>query len=180
MSLPNFITLFRIFLVPFFFTELLSFHRGDPNHRWTALGLFALASLTDALDGYLARATSRATELGKFLDPLADKLLLLSGYLGLLMVRDLPYTPPLWVTVTIVFRDLVVVIGMILIFILTGSVRVEPNFLGKLTTAAQMITLISILLTWKYSFILWNLTALLTIVSCFVYLARDIKKLTLA
>lgn len=179
MSLPNLITLGRIFLVPFFFTELLSFHRGEPNHRWTALGIFAFASLTDALDGFLARTTSGSTDLGKFLDPLADKLLLLSGFLGLLMVHDLPYTPPLWVTVTIVFRDLVVIIGMVIIFLITGTVRIEPNFLGKLTTAAQMITLIAILLNWQYSFILWNLTALLTIASCFVYLARDMKKLTL-
>lgn len=179
MSLPNLITLGRIFLVPFFFTELLSFHRGDPNHRWTALGIFVFASLTDVLDGFLARTTSGSTDLGKFLDPLADKLLLLSGFLGLLMVHDLPYTPPLWVTVTIVFRDLVVIIGMVIIFLITGTVRIEPNFLGKLTTAAQMITLILILLNWQYSFILWNLTALLTIASCFVYLARDMKKLTL-
>ncbi len=177
MNLPNFITLVRIFLVPFFFTELVSIREGHDAHRLIALGIFVFASLTDAFDGFLARVTSGTTDLGKFLDPLADKLLLVSGYLGLLFVHELPYTPPLWVTVTIVFRDIVLVIGMMTILAVTGKIRVQPNFLGKLTTVAQMITLMSVLLMWNYSFILWNLTAALTIVSCFTYLLRDFKKL---
>lgn len=152
----------------------------DPYpHRWIALGIFTLASVSDFLDGFLARSTAHATNLGKFLDPLADKLLLLSGYLGLLLLHNLPHTPPLWVTVTIVFRDLVVIGGMIVIFLATGTIRIQPNFLGKLTTALQMITLISILLFWEYSFILWNLTAGLTIASCLNYLIRDFRKLPL-
>ncbi len=177
MSLPNAITFLRIILVPFFFTELVSYKPGLEHHRIAALGIFVFATITDALDGYIARATSRKTNLGKFLDPLADKLLLLSGYLGLLAVGGLPYRPPVWVTVTIVFRDMMIVAGLIVIYWVSGTVRISVNFLGKATTAAQMFTLIAILLMWPYSFVLWNVTAALTIISFFVYCRRELTKL---
>lgn len=177
MSLPNYITFFRIFLVPFFFTELMSYEAGEERHRWLALMIFAVAAVTDALDGFLARVTHSKTELGTFLDPFADKLLLVSGYLALLAVEGLPYRPPLWITVTIVFRDLMIIMGLILIYLLSGKIRVQPNFLGKCTTAAQMLTLIAILLKWPFSFMLWNLTAVLTMASLFVYFRRELSKL---
>ena len=180
MSLPNYITFLRILLVPFFFTELMSYESGQEHHRWLALVLFAIATLTDALDGFLARMTHSRTELGTFLDPLADKLLLVSGYLALLAVEALPYRPPLWITVTIVFRDIMIIGGLILIYLLSGKVHVQPNFLGKCTTAAQMLTLIAILLKWPYSFLLWNVTAVLTIASFFVYFRRELTKLKLS
>jgi len=154
---------------------LVSYEAGQEQVRWAALGIFVLASATDALDGFLARVMKHRTLLGRFLDPLADKLLLLSGFLGLLFVEALPYRPPLWITVTIVFRDIVIVIGFIVIFLLTKEVRVQPNFLGKCTTAIQMATLVAILLTLEVSIVLWNLTAILTIASCLVYCFRELK-----
>lgn len=178
MSLPNLLSLLRIFLVPFFFTELVSYQTGQEKQRWLVLAIFAFAAFTDALDGFLARILKSQTELGRFLDPLADKLLLLSGYLGLLMVHDLPYTPPLWVTVAIVFRDVLIVSGLVIIYFMTGKIRIQPNFLGKLTTASQMITLMVVLLRWHLSYLLWNFTAVLTILSCLVYLQRELKKLS--
>ena len=178
MSLPNYITLIRILLVPFFFTALVSYKPGAEHQHWVALGIFILASLTDALDGFIARLSKRRTALGRFLDPLADKLLLLSGYLGLLFVRGLAYEPPLWITVSIVFRDLVIIIGLVVIFLINGTVRVEPNLLGKITTACQMITLVLILLEWPPVVIYFcYLTAFFTILSCLVYCVRELRRL---
>ena len=86
MSLPNTITFIRIILVPFFFTELVSYKPNAEHHLKIALILFMTAASTDALDGFLARTLKLKTELGTFLDPLADKLLLVSGFLALLAV----------------------------------------------------------------------------------------------
>ncbi len=177
MNLPNIITLGRLFLVPFFFTELLSFKDGQEIHRWAALAIFSIAAASDALDGMIARLTNTQTELGRFLDPLADKFLLFSGIIGLLWVHTLPYRPPLWFTVAVVFRDLVIILGLIVLYLMTGKVQVRPNFLGKLTTAGQMATLIAVLLEFPFSSILWNLTGALTIASLLVYLNRELSGL---
>ncbi len=178
MSLPNYITLIRILLVPFFFTALVSYGPSQERQRWIALILFITAAFTDALDGFIARLSKRRTALGRFLDPLADKLLLLSGFLGLLFVHHLPYRPPLWITVSIVFRDLVIIVGLVVIFLMNGTLRIEPNWVGKCTTASQMLTLIFILLQWPAAIYFCYLTAFLTIVSCVVYVVRDLPKLT--
>lgn len=178
MSLPNYITLIRILLVPFFFTALVSYGPGHEHQRWVALTIFITASITDALDGFIARLARRRTALGRFLDPLADKLLLLSGFIGLLFVHTLVYRPPLWITVSVVFRDLVIIVGLVVIFLINGTIRVEPNLLGKCTTASQMITLILILLEWPMAVYFCYLTAFFTILSCLVYCVRELRKLT--
>ena len=178
MNLPNYITLFRIFLVPFIFTQLVSYGPGQERRRLVALTLLVTACLTDALDGFLARTLRQKTQLGRFLDPLADKLLILSGFLGLLFVpSSLPYHPPLWITVTIVFRDLVIVLGLSVIFLMKGQIEIQPNLLGKSCTAFQMATLCSILLRWNIAVPLSYITAFLTIASCGVYISRELKKL---
>ena len=177
MTLPNYITLFRILLVPFFFTALVYYEPGKEYYRLVALGLFLTAAFTDALDGFLARITHKKTDLGRFLDPLADKLLLLSGFLGLLFVNSLPFRPPVWVTVTIVFRDIVILVGLILIYLISGTIRVQTNFIGKVTTFFQMATLTAILLEAPISILLSYTTAGITVLSCLLYMARDFKKL---
>lgn len=176
MTFPNYITLFRILLVPFFFTSLVSYEPGAEHHRLSALSIFLLACFTDALDGFIARVFKLHSQLGRFLDPLADKLLLLSGYLGLLFVKALPYHPPLWITVTVVFRDLVILGGLIVLFLINGQVEIKPNFLGKCTTVFQMLTLMTLLLTLNISIPLAYLTAFFTIASCLSYVIRDLKK----
>lgn len=171
--MPNFITLLRILVVPFLFTTLVSYQPEKDYLRGWAFGLCLLASLTDAVDGLVARIRKEITQLGRFLDPLADKLLLLSGYLGLMFARQFPMTPPLWVVVTIVFRDLVIVGGLVMLFVSGRPVQVTPNFLGKVTTALQMATLLSTLLLLPVSRWFWNVTAVLTIVSGLTYVVRE-------
>ena len=177
MTPPNLITFIRILLVPFFFTALVSYTPGRERERWIAFVIFLAASITDMLDGFLARVTQTRSELGRFLDPLADKLLLLSGFLGLLFVPALAYHPPLWITVTIVFRDLMIVLGLVIIFMMKGTFAIRPNFLGKSTTAFQMATLLAILLGWGLSVPLCYVTVVLTIVSFGVYASRELRKL---
>lgn len=175
--MPNLITLFRIAIVPFVFSILLYYTPEKDSLRLWAFWLFLLGSLTDAVDGLLARLRHETTRLGRFLDPLADKLLLLSGYLGILFAKSYPLVPPLWVIVAIVFRDLVIVGGLIVLYLSSAPVEVAPNFLGKATTAFQMVTLLAIFLLLPISFWFWNVTAVLTVASGLVYVAREMKRM---
>jgi len=178
LNLPNYLTLLRIALVPVFFTLLISYQTGSEFCRIGALAIFAAAAASDALDGLLARLTRQQTALGTFLDPLADKLLLLSGYVGILWVTRLPYRPPLWITVTIVFRDVVILTGMLTVFAVTRDFTVRPSLAGKVTTFFQMIGLIAILLEHPAAVWLWDATAVLTIFSGVSYVRRGIQEMT--
>lgn len=175
--MPNLITLLRILIVPFFFTALLYYSPQKEYFRFWAFWLCLVGSLTDAVDGLVARIRKETSRLGRFLDPFADKLLLLSGYLGILLAANFPVVPPLWVIVTIVFRDLVIVGGLIVLFVSGGKIEVQPNLLGKVTTAFQMATLLSILLLLPISRWLWTVTAVLTILSGLTYVAREMRRI---
>ncbi len=175
MSLPNYITIFRIFLVPFFFGFLVYYNADHPTYRLWALFLFLIGILSDALDGTIARSARQQTELGTFLDPLADKLLLLSGFLGVAFSEAFQVKPPMWVVIVIVFRDLFIICGLAIIFFTTNRMQIKPNILGKLTTLFQMLTLVAVLSEWKYANPISLLTAALTILSSLAYLGRGIK-----
>src|SRR5690348_12059366 len=118
MTTANKITIFRILLIPAFVVEILYYFKtGDENDRIAGLLCFAVAAILDAVDGYVARRYHQKSELGAILDPLADKLLLVSGVvlLSLPAGRDHLVTIPLWLTVTIISRDLVQLIGFTLL-----------------------------------------------------------------
>ncbi len=143
MSLANRITVLRILLVPVFVASLLYFTAERPFFHLVALSVFVFACISDALDGYIARKRSEVTELGSYLDPIADKLLLLSGFLSLSLIPGLPKEMhmPAWVTISVLTRDVFIVIGTLLIFFTKGSFNPRPNFIGKATTVVQMATL---------------------------------------
>ena len=174
--MPNLITFVRILIVPFFFSTFLYYEPSKDYLRLWAFGLFLTASLTDAVDGLVARLGKKITDLGRFLDPLADKLLLLSGYLGIFVAKSFPLLPPRWILVTVVFRDLVILGGLITLYLSGRRVQVQPNLLGKATTAIQMTTLVSILLLLPISPFLWNLTAVFTIASGLTYVIREMTR----
>jgi len=129
MTLANKITLFRILLIP----AIVIFLIEDRLTLATALLVFSI--LTDLLDGLAARWLKEQTRLGAFLDPLADKLLLISIFLALTYLGRLE----VWVFVVVFSRDLLIVIGWAVIYILTGSNQIRPRMLGKVTTALQMV-----------------------------------------
>jgi cardiolipin synthase len=175
LSIPNYLTLFRILLTPVFFITLISYTPEKEGFRLIALAIFVLASLTDALDGLLARFLKQRTALGQMLDPLADKVLLVSAYIGLLCVPSLPYRPPLWVTITIIFRDMLLLFGFFALHFAAGKIKVQPNIWGKLTTVSQMFLLCFVLLEWSLAVPLAYLTVAFTIVSGVIYIMRGLK-----
>ncbi len=175
MSIPNYLTLFRILLTPVFFITLVSYTPEKEGLRFAAFVIFVIAALTDALDGLLARFLKQRTALGQMLDPIADKILLVSGYIGLLFVAALPFRPPLWITITIVFRDLILLVGFFALHFASVKIEVQPNIWGKLTTASQMLLLCFVLLEWPVAIPLAFLTVTFTIVSGIIYITRGLK-----
>ena len=173
MGLPNWLTILRILLIPFFVT-LLVYRKVE-----AALVVFCLASLTDMLDGYIARSHGRQTRLGAFLDPVADKLLLTSAFVTLTYLKMVPF----WITAVVVSRDLILSVGVLLIHVSGGTVRPAPTRLGKLTTAMQMVTVLVAMLCFFYvsmppvpRIFAW-VTAVMTIGSGLQYLVQGLKQL---
>lgn len=177
MNLANQLTLFRILLVPGLIIAIV--YDGDAHslYRNIALILFSLGCLTDAIDGYVARTFNQRTELGTLLDPLADKLLLLSAFLSINAQPHFLLKPPIWVIIIVTSRDAMIIMGLLILFFTTGKIEVSPNFLGKSTTFFQMVTVISLLLQHPVSPFLWYLTAFLTVLSGLVYLVREGRRL---
>src|SRR5216117_2511360 len=141
MTTANKITIFRILLVPFFIVEVLSYvDDGDELHRFLAIAAFLLASLCDGVDGYIARRYNQRSELGAILDPLADKLLVVAGIV-LLSLHHEQYLPhlPLWLTATVISRDVLLLLGMMVIHFTCGKVAVKPHIVGKGATVLQMV-----------------------------------------
>jgi CDP-diacylglycerol--glycerol-3-phosphate 3-phosphatidyltransferase len=150
MTTANKITILRILLIPFFVVELVYYVRsGNEAHRLAALLSFAIAAILDGVDGYIARRYSQISELGKILDPLADKLLLVSGIVTLSFNHGIFLGQiPLWLTGTIIGRDLLILLGVAVIRFTVGKVVVRPRFIGKCATVLQMAVVIWILLKW--------------------------------
>jgi cardiolipin synthase len=152
MTTANKVTIFRILFIPLFIVEVLYYYRTQHEwHRYAALGCFFLASVLDGVDGYIARRFNQRSELGAILDPLADKLLLVSGVvlLSLRIPPELGLVPiPLWVTATIISRDVLMLIGLVLIHMICGRAVVRPRMPGKVATVLQMITVLWTLLKW--------------------------------
>ena len=138
LNLPNFLTLLRIVAIPVFLIFL-----GD--HRYPeALGIFVAAGVTDALDGAIARLTHTKTTLGAYLDPAADKLLLLSAFISLALMNEVPR----WLTVLVISRDVVIVLGYFLLFTMTQeTMEIRPSVSGKLSTFFQLAAVGIVLVT---------------------------------
>ena len=138
MGLANWLTIVRIVLIPVFVILLVE------NRVRVALAVFCLAGLTDALDGYIARTRGKATRLGAFLDPLADKLLLSASFVTL--TYKFPHLLPFWLTAVVISRDLLLILGAALVHMTGGQIRPAPTQLGKATAAFQMAMVLAALL----------------------------------
>jgi CDP-diacylglycerol--glycerol-3-phosphate 3-phosphatidyltransferase len=141
-TLPNLLTLFRIFVTPLFF--ILFFYFPTKVFSLLASLLFALASLTDFLDGYIARRWNLETSLGKFLDPLADKLLVA---VALIMLIPLDRVPS-WMVAVIIGREILVT-GLRVVAVTEGLV-ISASRLGKYKTVLQILSVISLLIHYEY------------------------------
>ena len=183
MTTANKVTVLRILLVPFFVVQVLYYERtGNEGHRLAAVLCFAVAAITDAYDGYLARRYNQWSELGALLDPLADKLLLVSA-LMLLTFDKRPQLPnlPLWLAGTVVGRDVIQAVGFaVLHYTLGGKVPVRPRMVGKAATVLQMVTVSWALLKWPMDWLgpLALATAVCTGISGVVYVVDGMKLLS--
>jgi len=154
MTTANKLTILRVLLIPFFVGATICYVRsGNEDYRLAAILCFAVAAICDGVDGYIARRYNQVSELGKVLDPLADKLLLVSGIV-LLSFNNTPYFAriPFWLTMTIIGRDVLIVIGVVLIHFIVGKVKVRPRLTGKIATVFQMVAVTWILLRWDTLF----------------------------
>lgn len=167
MNLANKISIARIILIPFFIAAIVYSRLG------VALFLFMLAVISDAADGFIARALKQKTEFGTILDPIADKLLLMSAYITLSIanLKELITIPP-YVMIVVISRDVIIVLGSIMIYMIKGSLEVSPSIVGKITTFFQMMTIVSVLVQFNYSAIVWNIAVTLTIASGIDYLVK--------
>lgn len=150
MTTANKITILRILLIPFFVIELIYYVRsGIEAYRLAAILSFAVASVLDGVDGFIARHYHQISELGKILDPLADKLLLVSAIVTLSLNNGNHLGQiPLWLIGTIIGRDLLILVGLIVIHFTVGKVTVRPRYSGKIATVLQMVVVIILLLKW--------------------------------
>ena len=165
-------TLLRILLTPLFIGCLIYYQPDRDYLRQVALFLFSIGVISDGLDGFMARTFSQHSSLGQLLDPLADKLLLMSAFVCRTVLNTLPPSlriPP-WVTILVISRDLMIVVGACLIFLLTQRLEIRPSRLGKLTTFFQMATILMVLLQLPLRALLWDLTTGFTIASGLGYL----------
>ncbi|PIP41348.1 CDP-diacylglycerol--glycerol-3-phosphate 3-phosphatidyltransferase [Candidatus Desantisbacteria bacterium CG_4_9_14_3_um_filter_40_11] len=180
MTLANRITILRILLVPVFVIFVTyGYYKSMLMFQYAALGVFIFCILTDALDGFIARTFNQQTSLGIFLDPLADKLLLVSAFifLGLSFVNKIP----LWVSMLVVGREFIILIGWLVVYLFsTKKNNLNPSILGKMTTFFQMITILLCLINLPYQYLRWIifLTVAVTIISTVDYILRGSKKLS--
>jgi len=150
LNWPNRLTLLRILLIAPFVVFLLNLQNPDwPWARWATLGVCLAMGISDSLDGILARKLNQESPLGKFLDPLADKLLItcamiLLGYSGTCVPgRQLPN----WVVVTAIGKDLFVLLGFLVIFFATGKIFIKPGTIGKACTVSQIVLIVFVLVS---------------------------------
>lgn len=178
MNLPNWITILRILLIPFFVAMMLKYKQtAIEYYRYYAIAIFAFASVTDAVDGAIARLSHKKTQLGTLLDPLADKLLLVTAVLMVSIPMEGIINLPVWVLVTFISRDLLLIFGGIVVYIQNQKLVVKPNLLGKVTTFFQMTTVVWILLKLHSPQYIWRSAGILTILSGCVYVFYGSRQL---
>ena len=176
MNLPNKLTVLRVLLIPFFFFFLLWEHGESQTMRYVAATIFIVASLTDLLDGKIARKYNLVTNFGKFMDPLADKLLVCSALICLIELRQLPA----WMVIVIISREFIIS-GFRLVASDNGVV-IAASYWGKFKTTFQMIAVILLIirnpvLSRVTDIFVWVAVAL-TVISLVDYLAKNHKVLT--
>ena len=176
MNLPNKLTILRIIMIPFFVFFLLSGVGGSAS-KWIALVIFAAASITDTLDGYIARRDNLITDFGKFMDPLADKLLVCSAMICMIPLGKLQA----WFVIVIIAREFIIS-GFRLVASDNGIV-IAASYWGKFKTVSQMALIIVLIMdlggVWNVvGTVLTWVALLLTIVSLIDYIAKNKQVLT--
>lgn len=193
LSWANRITILRILLIAPFVSCMLQINDAEMSEhirhliRYSAVAIFFLMAISDCIDGYLARKNGETTKLGSFLDPTADKLLITSASL-LLASRHAGvagFILPSTVVVLIIGKDVLIFLGFLIVYFLTGKVRIIPAFAGKASTALQLSMIAAILIApevsavfpgWVYFVhVLWWSAAGAAVLATFVYIRAGSK-----
>ena len=164
MNLPNKLTVLRVIMIPFFVAALLYDGGANQNMRYVAAALFIIASLTDMLDGKIARKYNLVTNFGKFMDPLADKLLVCSALICMIELRELPA----WMVIIIISREFIIS-GFRLVASDNGVV-IAASYWGKFKTTFQMIGVV---------LLIFNIPALSTLTTIIVWIALALTVISL-
>lgn len=149
MTFASKITIARICLVPvyvalaFYYGHTVQTGQPDESLRWWALGVFVLAASSDGIDGWVARRFNQCSKFGAYIDPIADKALLLSGVITLSLVDwGAPgWRLPLWFAAIVVLRDCIILGGIKILYVNHREVKIVPHWTGKITTVAQMFAI---------------------------------------
>jgi cardiolipin synthase len=171
MTIPNIITMIRILLTPVFVIYLIN------GQLLTGLAVLVICGISDGLDGFIARVFKQKSVLGSYLDPLADKIILISAFITLGIIGFLPA----WLTVVVISRDVMIMIGVILLYLTGVDINIKPVVSSKITTCLQFVTVIAVLArdylvsVQKYYVYLYYITALFTIISFLQYLYQWLK-----
>lgn len=187
MTLANIITIVRIAMIPGFVLAMVYYTDGvkraetEEWQRWLAVTIFILAAVTDGVDGYIARRYNQITRLGSLLDPIADKALLLTALLFLSWDHGEAFDRlPLWFPVIVLSRDIMVVLGVALVFMMGRGFDIHPHWVGKIATVVQMITIGLVLLKvpdpWWHT-PLW-VAGVCTLISGAIYVVQGCRKLS--
>jgi len=170
-NLPNFLSLARILLIPILIILLIN------GAFFWALLIFSVAALTDAADGMLARLMQQRTLIGSYLDPIADKLLSGSSFICLAILGLIPG----WLAVLVISRDIIILGGLLILFILGRLPKIQPTLASKLTTFFQLLTIVIVLFSQILPFgsllikvLIWT-TGAFTILSGLQYVKKGIE-----
>lgn len=170
-NLPNILTLARILLLPFFAVTIIY------REFEIALLVFVLASVTDLLDGLIARIKRQVTYFGRILDPVADKFFLITSFV---LMSAYGFAPK-WLTIIVISKDVIVLTGSIILYFVTQSLKIEPSFMGKVASAFQFILIGLILLylniddTIRIHVSLFILVAVVTVIAGLDYIYKGLK-----
>jgi cardiolipin synthase (CMP-forming) len=175
LNIPNFITVGRVVLVPVVFWLLVS------GRVQAAFFAFVIAGISDAVDGFLAKRFGWTTELGAYLDPLADKLLVVSVFIAMGVLGELPS----WLVIGVVTRDIMIIAAVMLSWLMDHPVRIKPLVVSKANTAAQLLLASIVLadggfglgLATTRTILIW-VTAILTIASLAAYMRAWLHHMT--
>jgi len=179
LNIANLITFMRLLCVPFFITSVLYLEAGRLYLHYVPLAIFAVAIVSDALDGFLARVLNQRTKLGAWLDPLADKLLLISSFVLFGAISNMPQLKlPIWLVALVISRDIIIVLGAVFVHMFKGVVHLAPSYLGKITTFFQMMVILARLADINYfKNELWAVAAFFTLASGLDYILKGLKQL---
>jgi len=171
MTVPNLITIIRMILTPIFVIYIIN------DELITGLVILIITGLSDGIDGLVARLFNQKSKLGSYLDPMADKIILISAFIALSIRGFLPS----WLTVMVISRDIMILMGVSILFLTGTEIDIRPAISSKITTCLQFFTVILVLTRdfiftlEKYYLYLFYLTALFTIISFLQYMHQWIK-----